>query len=50
MIRILILALTLAACASPGARAPLRNDVADERREDAVKRMQDEFNQLFPDG
>lgn len=44
----LIAAATLAACAS-GAARPSRDTLADERAEDAVKRMQDEFNTLTGD-
>lgn len=53
---IFVLAAALAACSTP--RDPAldaypsaqRERVADEQRKEAVERMQDEFNRLFPDG
>lgn len=51
MIRALLVALALSACASPHHdQARSRERVQTERDEDAVKRMQDEFNALVPNG
>lgn len=50
MIRGILLALTLAACASPGGEPPIGKRLATERAEEGVKHMQDEFNSAFPDG
>jgi len=53
MIRILIVALALAGCASNAAphKSIAKHDsrVAQERGEEAVRRMQDEFNQATGD-
>lgn len=51
MIRALFIALALSACASPRhEQTHSRDRVQTERDEDAVKRMQDEFNALVPNG
>jgi hypothetical protein len=49
MIRALFCALALSACATPNTSPSSKSRVYQERTEDAVKRMQDEFNQTFPD-
>jgi hypothetical protein len=51
MLRIALLAIVLAGCTTHS-RDPARDaypDLARERAEDSVRRMQDEFNRLFPD-
>lgn len=49
MIRAILAALLLAACASPPREKPARLPSDAEAAEEGVKRMQDEFNTLFPD-
>ena len=46
-IALLVAVFIVTACAI-GPRAP-RNTSSDDRAADAVKRMQDEFNAIFPD-
>jgi hypothetical protein len=49
MLRAMLCALALSACATPHNSSSSKSRVYQERTEDAVKRMQDEFNTLTRD-